>query len=871
MTTAPIAPSIPVSPAQQLADNITALHLNGHANMDVTTQVALASSGESSNVMLAIANKIKQTAAETTSGIQSFFSDPQQSRIPSMTQQLATTLTSHAPKVLYEDHVSKIQQDLINQGFAPKGTPVTGLWGPEWTQVASAARYANLTKPGVGNAPAKSTAQTILGALSLSRNANVVLQVVKALPRETLQAIGNVVSGQSMILNPIAKTDTFIGTGRAIAQFGAKPENRTSNAEFAKRAASGEQAFQDLMTVLTFLPMGGLAKGVKVAGAELKTGKLAADVVKPKYTLLNSIVASAKAGTPSLLNVSSKAFINKPILKQIYWGIDHSITPVIAMTAPIQIAARDVLAQRLRLPVVRAANKLGFSVMGAGLKEQAIALAESKTGGREGTLDTTVYGTAPIAPYLAHALDIFSMQMNPVGAAGKIVGASQILGDTKKTADAFRGALDDMGALRAWQKANPKVDYSTVVADHIANGGTELDVLKEIGQQINEMSVDRAVRELKNPLLTDGTWATMSAIEKETWAKTANKQIYADAGNPEGLLQSARTTLVADQNAMETGFADIGVKISEDVRASKKALKGTSSFNQKLQANVAMESLLQNDMAKYFISPATIKTFKETAKDIADQKALEESDLALCQGTGEVTRIKNPKIDAQFAETAQVWNLLGSIGLARLDTLTKTGAIKMFNQLQEKFYSASKGVEQQKIRTEIAQALINEFGVDITKFADSDTSMLLDEFEKQADGLALDLHIVRDAPPEVQALIAKIYAAGYKPVIGTDIGHVFNQSAQFTDLGMADLRTTSKVARILGISPRLSTSAAISARAAVETHRSIQSAIDAGKIDILPSFNADRLLTYIRNNVEKETKLTIGQQAVMLASRKSGN
>ena len=865
-------PTLPLSPAQELANNIDALHAAGHGTMDVASQVAIASSGQQPNVMLAIADKIKQATADTASGIQSFFYDAQQARVPSVTQQLATTLTGHAPTVLYEDHVSKIQQNLIEQGFAPKGTPVTGIWGPEWTQVASAARYANLTKPGTGNAPTKSTVQHILGALSLSRNANVLLQVVKALPRETLQLMGDVVSGKNAVLTPIGHLlygNNNVGAGRAIAQFGAKPENRTTNAEYAKQAS--DRTFQDLMTLIQFIPMGSLAKGVKVAGAELKAGTLAADVVKPKYTLLNSITASAKAGTPSLLNVSSKAFLNKPILKQIYWGVDHAITPVVAMSAPIQIAIRDTIAQRLRLPVVRAANKLGFAVMGAGLKEQGIALAESKTGGRQGTLDTTVYGTAPIAPYLAHALDIFSMQMNPVSGLGKTNAVAEVLGDTKKTADAFRNALDDMGALRAWQKANPKIDYSTVVADHIANGGTELDVLKEIGQQINEMSVDRAVRELKNPLLTDGTWATMNAIEKETWAKTASKQIYADAGNPEGLLQSARTTLVADQNAMETGFADIGVKISEDVRSGKKALKGTSSFNQKLQANVAMESLLQNDMAKYFISPATIKTFKETAKDIADQKALEEYDLALGQGTGEVTRIKNPKIDAQFAETAQVKNLLGSIGLARLDTLTKTGAIKMLNQLREELANAPKGVPYQKMRTKIAESLINEFGVDITKFADSDASILLDEFEKQADGLALDLHIVRNAPQEVKDLIEKMRIAGYKPVIGTDIGHVFNQSAQFTDLGMADLRTTSKIARILGISPRLSTSAAISARAAVETHRSVQAGIDSGKIQVLPSFNADRLLTYIRNKAEITGKLSLGQEAVMLASKKAGN
>ncbi len=872
----------PLSPAEQLANNITALHLNGHSGMDVSTQVALASSGEQPNVMLAIADKIKQATAQTSAGIQSFFSDAQQARIPSITQQLANTITGHSSTALYEDHVSAIQQDLIKNGFAPKTLSATGIWTPEWTAAASAARYANLTKPGVGNAPAKSTVQHILGALSLSRNANVVLQVVKALPRETLQAIGDLVSGHSMITNPLVKSDSFVGAGRAIAQLGAKPENRTSNAEFAKRAESGSQAFQDLMSVLTFLPMGQLVKGIKFAGVEAKTGKiLAADVVKPKYTLLNSIVAAEKAGMPSLLTATSaKAFANKPILKQIYWGVDHAIntlSPAIAKTAPIQIAIRDAFAQRLRLPVVRAANKAGFAIMGAGLKEQAIALAESKTGGKDGVLDSTVYGVAPISGFMANALDIFSAQMNPASSLGRTGAVAGILGDTKKSTDAFRNALDDMGALRAWQRANPKLDYHAIVAEHIANGGTELDFLKEIGQQINQMAVTHAFQELKIPLLNDGSWAKMNPTEKEIWGKSANKQIWADAENPDGLLQTARTTLVLDQNAMETGFTDVGVGISQDVRKGVKARQGTSSINQKLKANVAMESLLNNDLAKYFVSPATLKTFKAMAKDIADQTALEESDFALGQGTGEVTRIKAPKIDSQFVENTHIQNILGSIGMARLDTLTNAGGIKMLNQFREELTNVGKGAAYQKLRTKIAQSLIDEFGVDVNKLADKDASDLLGEFEKQVDGLAHDLRIVRDAPPEVQALIAQMKDAGYKPVIGTDIGHVFNKAAQFTDLGAADfagsagLQATSKVARAIGISPRLSTSAAISARSAVELRKSVQAGIDSGKIQVLSSFNADRLITYLRNTLESQTELTIGQKAVMGASKEAGN
>jgi len=933
------APTPDRTPAQELADNIDALHANGYGNLDIPTQVAIASSQNPRVVQLAIADQIKQATVNNASVLDHFFADPQQSRIPSLVQQATTAITSHfGHKIVAEPHVSNIQQDLIKAGVSPKGAQPNGVWGPEWVAAAQNAKYAQLTAPGTGNLDSKSTVEHLLGASMESRALNAIIETVKSTPRSVLQLIGDAVHGA--IPNSAAS---------AIAQFGAKPENRLSAQEWEKKSMTFGQAFNDAMTLLTFLPMARAAQGLKAAGVEAKAGEvLSADAVKPKYTLLNSIVAAHNAGLKGIASISEKALLNKPVLKQLYWGVAKAINliePAIAKTAPAQVLVRDNFAQRLRLPAVRAANKAGLTILGAGIQEQAIAGAESKLGAKDSALTSTVYGVAPISGALANALDIFSMQMNPSTLTTQAAKAADIIGSSAKATASLRNALDDMGALVAWQKANPQIDLPSVIAAHKASvvGGTERDVLVTIGQQVNEIATQQAMSEIKNGLLRDGTWAKMDANAKEQWGLDTRKEIYADAGNPNGLLAQARQSLVADQNALETGFRQIGAWAGSDVRAAAKARKAASRFGEQVHANSIMSNLVKPELSQYFITPdlltsitneakaaapveAVAPVARGTAEEIsAAQKTLDattqaeavakakaakagikvegvykpitktdikkklftEEQLAAQQEWNAATRANRearqalnklqPKAPSDFivptaemAEKVGATGNPGQIGIANFDTLTKQTAEKLYNSLVKELKAVKTPEERDALRTKIANTLINEFGLNVYELGGSNVSELLSVLRKEGDKLASDLYHVRNAPEEFTNYIAKLKELGYKPVIGTDIGHAFNPAAQYTDLGTIEMKAAAKVASRFGLSPRLSDSAAVSARALVETNRTVQEAIDSGKIKVFPSFNADRLLTYIRSAAEKEVELTWGQKQVLENSLSAG-
>lgn len=843
-----------LSPAQNLAANLDALHQGGHSYLDIPAQIALASGGAPADQTIAIADKIKGSIADNKSLVDHYYADAQQTRLPSVVQQVTSKLHAHfGTSITTENHVLKIQQDMVKSGAAPGLTP-NGVWDTNWTSAAGTAKVASYIKPTTGNLDSKSTIQHAIEALSLSKAFNVIYNVAKAIPRETLQLMGDAVY-------VVGSGSSDPGTGKMIAQAFAKPENRTTDAAFEKKANSPQQMFQDAMTLLQFLPMATFAKAGKAAIAEAKVGGvLSKEAVLPKYTLLNSIVATSKSGTLGLIQPSSRAILNKPILNRIYKGV----ADVVATTAPAQIAIRDTLAQRLRLPAVRAANQIGLSAIGASIKLQAIAGAESKLGGREGALDSTVYSVGPITGPLAAALDIFSYQLNP----GRL-GTRALIGDTAQSAQALRNAFDDTGALRAWQRANPRIDY----AEHIALHG-EAGTLQEVGHQLNQMSVSHAADLEIRPLLISGEWAKMTGIEKTAFRQNAEISIWKDSAKPDSLFSQARESIMLDQNAMETGFRDIGSQAAQGTKLADKLKKGTSTFGNKIQANTAMEILLKPENAKYIIHKETIQELKAQKAVYADNSALAEYDAASGQGANSLETLTpepKPNLSNKWVEANNPDMPDGVVGMARKESLTVQGAKALYNNLWDKYVLAITPTEQLAVRKEVSKSLLDDFGINVFNLGEHDTSELFGVLEAQGKKLSSDIHTVRGAPQEVKDALAKLDALGYKMVAGTDIGHIYTKALQFSDLGQADFTATAKVARNLGISPRLSDSTAVSARTKVETHIAIQDRIDSGKIQALPGFNSSRILSYLKANIGKSAKLTPGQEAVLLASKLHGN
>lgn len=658
----------PAPGAQNLAANLDALAANGHTYLDIPAQVALASGGQSPDATLAIANKIKSSIQSNAAIVDHYYADAQQNRPPTVVQQITTNLHHLVgPKITMEDHVTPIQQQMQKAGYGT-GLPINGVWTPEWQDALVKAQNAKFGAPGKGNVDSKNAVQHVLSFLQPSPVANFLINVVKSLPRDTLQMMGDAVSGTADIFtNPFTKdgrvSHSALGLriGKDISTFGAKKENALTTEQFKAQRDNPLQSLQDLGTLLAYLPMGRLAAGTAKTGSEalgkgLLTVQPLADVA-PKYTLLNSIVASAKTGMPSIIQPSARALINKPILGWLYGGLNKILPPIldrlspaIAKTAPIQMAVRDLIAQRLRIPAIQATNKIGILATGAAVKEGAIALAESKTGGRQGPLDSTVYGLGPISGPLATALDIWGMQMNP----GRM-GSSEVLGHTGATADALRQSFLDSGALHAWSRANPTLDYGALVAKY----GEEA-VHQHIGDQLNQIALQHAADYKLNPIKADPQgWAQMTGPEKEDLLLKTKQEIWRNSAPADSDLNQSYQHLIASMNDMETGFRNIALDAAETTKTAGKADKanfaqGITRTGQKIEANQVMGELLAK-YPQYIIHPGTLQELKSQLAAHADNARLAEADAIHEPVAPDVIPASDPKIlteaQATFTKT----------------------------------------------------------------------------------------------------------------------------------------------------------------------------------------------------------------------------
>lgn len=852
-------PSPGVDPAAtKLAENLDALHNSGFSYLEPVVQASLAHGAASPAHAVQLANATQASLiGDAIPKINHIFSDPQLTKKPTATQQISFWFNGAQGKYpVSEQDVGKIQQDMINKGQAFPGATVTRAWSPEWQNAFANSSATVLNTPGFGNTDSKSALHSIFNQGLLSKGLNSIYATVQSLPRSIMQLMGDVVSGSSPLSGVSYLANKATGNkGSAVGQtianaplWPGKPVEKQTPEEFAK--AAQDRTIQDIGTMLSFVPAGKAAFGAKAAIGEA-VGKglvkpVAFSEIAPKFTILKSIQYAAETGGESVLpKVLPRVIANRPIFAWMYPAIEKGISA----SAPAQMAVRNLFAQRLRLPIVQAANTIAQKAIVAGALETGIGNLENKLGGQDTPLDTAIHSLHPIAGRLASALDIFAMQANP-GAKTEASIASYSH-DIKTGSNAMRQALDETGALIAWQKANPDLSLDELIAEHGAG-----PVYQHITDQINKMAALHAADLRLNPMKADGqssAWALMSDEEKLQMQQDLSHDIWSDSAiNPNSELHQARESILINQNALETGFRSMRDMAGRDTRANAKGGAGFSNF---MQGRKLGQELTTPEIQKYIIHPGTVEAFNK-AKSAGEPAPWETEALAnkpKLQMTPQWMEMNNPEMKR------------GTFGIARIDSLTKEDAYVDINNFQKALTDAT--VEEQvAIKKDIAKYLVNEFGVDTRSIDYLKPDKMLDVLYAKADGLPVNIKPLFNAPQEVKNIFTKMNELGYKPVAGTDIGHYFTKDLMDVNLGSAERNIAAQVAAKFGLSPRLSDSAAVAARSSVEQNIAIQKVIDEGKAIVPPGFNAPRIISWLRKNLDEDRDFSIGQRKVIEAS-----
>lgn len=848
--------------AINLANHLDTLKDNGFDFLDVPVQVAIAKKAKNPQEVIQLGNVMKASIiANPFPAINHLFSDPQLQKKPTATQQVSywfNGATGGLP--ITEVNVKKIQQDMIKKGQAP-ALEANGVWGPEWQSALADATSAAYDKAQLGNVDSKSTIHSLMNQGLLSTALNSVVATVKSMPRSVLQLVGDLVANAPTAISgdisaPTGELNIFQKAGQAIAEAPLWPGQnvtKTSAKDFEK--ATIDRTIQDIGTMLTFVPLGKAAFGTKtVLGETAKKGAFTlvplADVA-PKYTILKSIQASAAAGTESVLpKTLPRILANSPAMAWMYRGL----TPAIAKTAPLQMTLRNGFAQRLRLPALQAANAITQKAIVAGALETGIARGTAKIdeNAQDSPLNTALNNLHPISGRLANAFDLFSMQANPAGITK--ASAAEWSADMAAGGVRTREALDETGALIAWQKANPDKNLSDEIATHGASA-----MYQHIIDQINKMAAMHASDLALNELKVGGVnspWALMSDSEKMDKQLEIAHDIWTTSVGKDSPLAQARQSILLNQNELETGFRAVRAMSGADVREGKVE----AGFGNFMKARQIGEQMLNPEMQKYLIHPGTFKAFKDAEAQADIPVWASEAVKAAAEPM--------PKLNAKWAEMNNPEVGRGVFGIANKGSLDKPTAYVQANKFQEALDAAGTAEKQNEVKLEIAKYLVDNFGIDTRSIGYLDAKKMLDVLFDRANRLAVPVYPATGAPQMVKDLFAKLDKLGYKPVAGTDIGHYFTKDLmEGVDLGTLERNQAAQIAAKLGVSPRLSDSHAVSARASIELQIKVQEAIDkgikAGTVELPPGYNASRVISWLRKGLDENRKLTISQRAAL--------
>lgn len=905
--------------AIRIAQNIDALHANGHSYMDVPLQAAIAYNSPDVTQTLNMANVVKTGVQSSKPRMDSIYSDPKQNKVPTMTQQaISSILGQHNRLPATEADVAKIQKQMIINGYgaAPNGGLLTanGVWTPEWQAAFKNASYDKLLNPEVGiknpNLDAKEVFVKALNALRLPVALNTIWGAVASMPRSILNLAGDAVSGQ---MNPILKAalgpvaaignvlpeQTALKVGEAVANVGGE---RQTLEEFKQTVH--DRWIQDIGTMLTLIPMGKLAYGITTAAkAAAEKGLFTVqpfESVAPKYNLLKSIQASVSEGTESVLpRIFPRIVSNLPGMGWTYRGVNAVAKVVeqgIAKSAPLQMAVRDMFAQRLRLPTVQLANEFMNSAMLAGGAISGIAAVEGK-GKIDTPLDNVVYSVHPIQGPLAAALDVISMQANPTRSTAAIKGVAK----NKATVVAgLRDALDNTGVLTAWQKANPDVSLSSLIAKH-----GEGPVYQHIVDQLNFMAAEHETDLVVNPLKADvsSAWHDMDNFEQYLYRRNIKHDVWSNSADANSALKQARESIVLNQNLLENAFRSFRVEGKSAQRAGKMAEKaaGESRIDDFMQARNIMSQLLAPEAEKYLIHVGTIKAFNEAKTTTApitealpsrllktsevkgkfiEKNILAQFPTATKIGVGKYEKWYIPaegpaklksselapweteklKLDKSWVEANNILGERGAIGLARVDSLTRQQALAEAGKFKKALANATPE-QGTVIRNQIFAFLNENFGMDVLALSWMKPEQALEVLTKNAKLLAEEIYPVAGAPKIVTDLLAEMRYYGYKPVSGTDIGHYFTKDLTDYNVGTLQNKLLAKATAKLGLGVRLSSPEEITARTNMEQKIEIQKVLDKklqeGNVVLPPGWTADYLVSYIYKQLAADKELNI--------------
>jgi hypothetical protein len=896
--------------AVRLQSYLDATHKAGYGNIDPAAQIALAGGGINTPGHQGVLDTVTSGLAGAWHSVGHWLSDPATVKPATDTQRVSDHLTNTGLATHSPSQIQDIQSEIQATGFG-KDLPLDGIWSADWSSANHQAVLAHNSQPGIG----QQSARSMFTHFALSGLLSYAIPLVKSMAVSAVREIGkevailasandNLFTGHLM---PQTDPNAMANQVGAAIQSATQLQNgaqKFTPAMFAKQSQVGEDVLHATADVigmyLTVSSFGTLAKTGGVIGENLlaNSSKIA------DATGSNLLNSAFKMGSDEAYKISRGGkWVMNTIMPQIadeagaftrrfafpkitdnaamnYLTRMVGIPSADAVAAGYQMA-RESAATLYKIPAVSAIGSAGGATGLFGFKVGAIGALQSAVGDPQGPQAQALQHLAPISGMLGVMLNVGQLGLHapfhsltdlaPIKAQTSAVAnnihavaqdflrSSQVLADSDRVAGQFGYDTYAQTVVKG-AAANPPVSQAAI----------DFHKWNDVNQQAALHMAQGQWQELVKAGKADAT----DTVARNNFVQETGSAIR----NSPKDMAVARESYVIQSGLYAKDLHDSIVNHRQDPRFDP-----TKKIIQQLQKDdVYREGILP--YLNHAITPATMNQIQEIdtfihSPLIGDKMARRTtmSDAQVTDINGAINTVAHGHANLDYqtsgdmrAEATTIYKGIkaydpsfvipekvnkaeaeaGSVNPLTGEPLTSheiaAGRVKAT-------YDPSSATDAEKVLRVRALDYLHGQNVNTKDLAYTPTVNLADLIMAKSRGQASDVFIPYDAPQELIDGVAKLKAMGGKPVIGTDLGHIFLKPPADMSLLGKEQSTLSHYADKLGLNLAQVQPKIAAAHAYNTAENMVQDWIFKQPAGTLaPWVTASRLMDYLHDMIKPE-------------------
>lgn len=733
----------------QRAQNV----MDAAPGLDHQTVASLALQSQTPDQATTNAQSVAQAISQTWDGYEQSFADPVLQQQPSLQSHVVQYIhdTIGAPPI-DAGTISQLQKTLQQDGLG-SGLATDGAWTPDWQQqynsAVSTLKANQLAGDKPGSVKTSSALHGFLSHLTVTGALDSIGGWVKSIPDDARKVAGTVAGGATGLVHVVAHPSEILGQSEAEKESIASANRIVQNAlggnvtqqQEVKAENWGSQAAV-LNDALTFMG----ATGVLRKAAEDVLAKAAGEVLAkgaPELARQPGVIAKTLFnGSQNGRLLGAKWVGNLPGLAR--------VTPTIGRVAGKDgwyYTARTFMAQPYRQPLVRAAGT-AFSrtqVLGAGLYGDALATSklpdntQSQNIIGERAFDAIDHNLTNYGPKVFgwSPLDVNNLQLFLHGPFSGAESASQSVGaHTQHFVNGITDALGTKGIPAAFQQATGLSRSEWLASTDGDSNFLGQHMMDKVWPMVADWYAERQI----------GAPIDLADAAQKTQIAGLRDQFFADPN----LMTKTMADMVHSDSNLSYLTRRIGNGLTKSISDPKTAYR--QSLVEFKAGAQQMQKMAQAGDFKFYQTPEGIE--------------LEKLNRVL-GGPSDATAIAAPPL------VAGQLGLMGINGLTREMVNAKNG---IADQFEQRMAASQDSDADAAVAKDMTDHLFINHNWDDKKLQQvaGNPAKLLAAVRSEGNDLASTALPTFDRSPAAAAREAELNALGYKMVIGSHIGHLYD-------------------------------------------------------------------------------------------------